>query len=211
MGIILDIVILAILILSIVMGYKKGLIGVVFSLCALIVAIIVTIILYNPITNLVIKNTQIDDNIKNAIIENGIIEKSESEDKDEKKQLNEYIQKYVTDGVTDATNNAIEKTAGVVAEKVVSVGVAICLFVVVRIALILLKFIAEGIAELPIIKQCNKAGGIAYGVLRGMIVIYGLLALAFFILSLTNSQTIGNTIDSSIVTKFLYTHNIFLR
>ena len=54
-------------------GYKKGLIGVAFNLCAFLVAIIVTWILYNPVTNLVINNTEIDDGIKNAIIEKGVM------------------------------------------------------------------------------------------------------------------------------------------
>ncbi len=202
MGIILDLVILAIIILSIIMGYKKGLISVVFNLCAFILALIITWILYTPVTNLVINKTQIDDNIKNAIIENGVIEQASEEEN----AIDKYIQKYVS----ETANKAIESTAGVIAEKVVAIGVAIVLFIVVRLALILLKFIANGIASLPIIKQFNKLGGTVYGILRGFLVVYALLAIMFFIVSVRNNETITNAVESSIITKTLYTNNIIL-
>ena len=86
-------------------------------------------------------------------------------------------------------------------EKIVAIGVAIVLFIIVRLALILLKFIAEAIAKLPIIKQCNKAGGLVYGAIRGMFVIYIFLAILFLVMSVNNSGTIAKMINSSIISK----------
>lgn len=218
MGIILDLVLLAIFGLSVFFGYKRGLINVVFSLCAFVLSLIITIILYNPITNFVINNTQLDDNIKNAIIENGVIsgdedatdeEISDAEDSEDV-SLNSYIQKYVGDTITSATNNVVEEAAGVIAEKVVAIIVAIGLFIVVRIAMIFLKFVIGGIANLPIIKQFNKLGGTIYGILIGLVIVYIVLAILFFIVSVNNNQTITNLIDTSILSKVLYAHNIIL-
>lgn len=210
MGIILDIIILAILILSIFLGYKKGLIGVAFNLCAFLVAIVITWILYTPITNIVIQNTQIDDGIKNTIIEKGIIKQSNEKDNKEENIVNTYIQKYVATPATEKANETIEHTAGIVSQKVVAIGVAIVLFIVVRIGLILLKFLADTIAEIPIIKQCNKAGGIIYGIIVGFFIIYILLAILFFVMSVNNSGMVAELINSSIISKYLYTHNIIL-
>lgn len=211
MGIVLDLIILAILVLSIIMGYRKGLIGVIFSLCAFILALLITWILYTPITNLIIKNTQIDENIKNIIIENGVIELDNEKENEDENIINSYIQKYVSVPVTETANEAIETVAGVVAEKVVAIGTAIALFIVVRIALILIKFVAEGIASLPIIKQFNKIGGTAYGVIRGLFVVYVIFAILFFVVSVNNTGTISNAINTSIISKFLYTNNIILK
>ena len=208
MGIVLDLILLATLALSIFFGYKKGLIGVAFNLCAFLVAIIVTWILYNPVTNIVINNTEIDDGIKNAIIEKGVIKQDEKNQEENK--VNEYIGQYITTPITDATNNVVEETAKVISEKIVAIGVAIVLFIVVRIALILLKFVAEAIAKLPIIKQCNKAGGLVYGAIRGMFVIYTFLAILFLVMSVNNSGTIANMINSSIISKILYENNLIL-
>lgn len=216
MGIVLDVIILSVLALSIIFGYRKGLIGVAFNLCAFLVALIITWILYTPITNLVINNTQIDEGIRNSIIEKGVIkEKVENEKTEEKAEennnvVNQYIQKYVTEPATNATNNVVEETAKVVSEKVVAIGVAIGLFIVVRIGLILLKFVAEAIAKLPVIKQFNKAGGLIYGAIRGMFIIYIFLAILFFIMSINNSGMIANMINSSIISKMLYENNLIL-
>ena len=216
MGIVLDVIILSVLALSIILGYRKGLIGVAFNLCAFLVALIITWILYTPITNLVINNTQIDEGIRNSIIEKGVIkEKVENEKTEEKAEennnvVNQYIQKYVTEPATNATNNVVEETAKVVSEKVVAIGVAIGLFIVVRIGLILLKFVAEAIAKLPVIKQFNKAGGLIYGAIRGMFIIYIFLAILFFIMSINNSGMIANMINSSILSKIIYENNLIL-
>ncbi len=211
MGIVLDVVLLALLALSIFMGYKKGLIGVIFNLCSFIIAIVVTWVLYTPITNLVLEKTNFDENIKNAIVEKGVISTEDKEkDKKEDNAVNQYIQEYVTVPATEKANEAIEKTAEVVSEKVVAICVAIALFFVVRIALILLKFVAEGLADLPVIKQFNKAGGIVYGVIRGFFVIYLVLAILFFIMSVNNSGMVAEMIETSTASKYLYAHNIIL-
>ena len=211
MGIVLDLILILSLALSIFFGYKKGLIGVAFNLCAFIVAIVITWILFNPVTNLVINNTEIDDGIKNAIIEKGVIKPEENEEKkNEGNKVDEYIKQYITTPVTETTNNVVEETAKTISEKLVAIGVAIVLFIIVRIALILLKFVAEAIAKLPIIKQFNKAGGLIYGAIRGMFLIYIFLAILFLVMSVNNSGTIANMINSSIISKVLYENNLLL-
>ena len=210
MGIILDIVLLAIFALSVFVGYKKGLIGVVFNLCAFLVSLVLTWILFTPVSNMIIKNTQIDDNIKNVIIEKGVIVVESNDKQNEDNQINKYIQEYVSKPIKNTANNAVEETATIISQKVVAIGVAIGLFIVIRIVLIFLKFIAEGIANLPIIKQCNKAGGTLYGVIRGLFIVYIVLAILFFIMSINNAGVIADTINSSIISKYLYTHNIIL-
>ena len=209
MGIILDVVLLALLALSIFWGYKKGLICVVFNLCAFLIAVIITWVLYAPITNTIIKNTEIDDNIKNAIMDKEVII-SKEEKGEEQDGVNKYIQEYVTVPITDTTNNVVEQTSKVVSEKVVAIGVIIVLFIVVRIGLILLKFVIEGIASLPIIKQFDKAGGTVYGAIRGLFIIYIFLAILFFIMSVNNSGMIADLINTSFISKYLYANNLIL-
>jgi len=209
MGIVLDIVLISIFALSIFLGYRKGLIKVAFNLCAFILAILITWILYTPVTNLVLEHTNFDEGIKSSIIEKGVI-KVERDEKNDDNSINNYINQYVTEPATSKANEAVEETAKVVSEKVVAIGVAIALFIVVRVVLLLLSFIADMIAKLPIIKQFNKGGGIIYGVIRGIFIIYTILAIMFFVMSVNNSGLVANAIDSSILSKFLYTHNIIL-
>ena len=212
MGIILDLIILAIFILSVFVGYKKGLASAIFNLLAFAISLVITVILYTPISNGVINNTEFDDNIKNAIIENVTIETSEGEnvEVDEENIISMYFQKYVTDNVAEITNELVEEEAGIIAEKIVRVCVAIVLFMVVRLAMILLKFVIGGAVNLPIIKQFDKLGGTIYGILVGLILIYIILTILFFIVSVNSNQTIINAIDSSFITKILYENNFIL-
>lgn len=209
MGIILDLVLLSFFIISVWWGYRKGLIDVAFSLCAFIIAILATWILYMPITNLVLDKTEIDDNIKNIIVEKGIIQLN-SEVQESDSEVSKYIKEYVAVPATDKANEAIESSAGIVSQKAVAIGVSIVLFIVIRVVLILLKFLADIIAKLPIIKQCDKAGGVVYGTIRGLFIVYAILAIMFFVMSVNNSGAIAETINSSIISKFLYSHNIIL-
>lgn len=209
MGIIIDVVLVALLLLSIFWGYKKGLINVVFNLCAFLVAIVVTFILYKPVATLVIDNTELDETIKQVILEKGITQKEETT-VEKGSSVDKYIEKYAQDAFTDAKNNAVESAADSIAINAVNIIVAIGLFIVVRILLIFAKALAGALAELPIIKQFDKLGGVLYGAIVGLIAIYIVLAIVFFVVSINGFEEVTDAIDGSFVTKYLYGNNLIL-
>ena len=211
MGIVFDGIIIIILLVNIISGYKSGLVHVVFNIFAFLVALIVTLVLYRPIANQVIRTSNFDEKIESIIIENCTSENDEQSESKNSAALQKYVEKYAKDIVTDAKDNAVEVAARAIAENVVSIAVLIILFIIVRLALIIVRFLADGIAELPIIKQFNEIGGFAYVVLRGFIIIEALLAVLFFIVSISGNNSISNAIDSSFITKILYGNNIILK
>ena len=80
MGIIFDIIIVAIIALNIFVCYKKGLVKLAVGLIAVLAAVIVSIVLYKPISNAIIKNTDLDEKIENVIIENFSAKTNENEE-----------------------------------------------------------------------------------------------------------------------------------
>lgn len=209
MGIIIDIVVIAILALSIFLGYKRGLIKVIFNLCAFLVALILTFILYKPVASFVIQNTDLYDNIKQVVLENGITEKKEDVI-DNNVGVDKYIEKYTYNAITEAKNDVVKSAADTIALNAVNVMVSIVLFIVIRILLIFARFLVEALAELPIVKQFNELGGALYGAITGLITIYAILAIVFFIVSINGFEYINEAIDMSIITKYLYGNNIIL-
>lgn len=207
MGIILDIILVVILAGSIFLGYKKGLVKVAVSLFALIISLVVTLVLYRPISNAIINNTDWDEKIEQIIIENTT---KKVEETNQNGNILEDAQKYIDNAVAEGQNNVVENVAPVIAERVISIGTMIILFIATRLVLILLTLVSNVITNLPIIKQFNELGGVIYGIVRGLIVIYALLAIAFFIVSMSSNINITNAIDSSFITKFMYSHNILL-
>lgn len=210
MGIILDIILIGLIALSIFLGYRKGLIKVVVKLFAFLIAVVVTLALYKPVSSLIIDKTELDEKIKNVIIENGTKEIEENNGEVKQDGFISYMQEYVGDNVAKTQNEIVTNIAEVIAVKSVNLIAIIGIFVVTRLVLILFTLLSDMITKLPIIKQFNKLGGTVYGVLRGLVIVYFILAIAFFIVSATGNSTIFTLIDSSIVTKFMYANNILL-
>lgn len=204
MGIIMDIIVIGIIIVSTFIGYKRGLINVIFNLCAFLIALIITIFLYTPITNFVIENTEFDEKIENVIIEKGV---SNEEGNSTEESV---VDKYILQSITDTKNEIVQSTSAIIAQKVIGIITAIVLFIVVRIILIFAKALINGIASLPIIKQLNEVGGLVYGILMGLIIVYVILAVLYFVISVNNTGTIANAINTSIITKILYSNNLIL-
>ena len=209
MGLIIDIVVIAILALSIIMGYKKGLINVIFNIFAFFLAIIITLVLYKPVSDIIIKNTDIQEKIETAIIENTKGEENKKEEKTEN-GIQKYIENTMQNAEEDAKSKAIEVVAKDVSTKCIEIITALILFVITRIILIVLKFLTETLANLPIVKQCNEIGGLLYGVIKGILIIYVILTIMFFIISLKPEGMTENLIETSYITKFLYNNNIIV-
>ena len=199
MGLIIDIVIIAILALCIIMGYKKGLINVIFNIFAFLLAIIITLVLYKPVSDIIIKNTDIQEKIETAIIENTKGEENKKEEQTEN-GIQKYIENTMQNAEEDAKSKAIEVVAKDVSTKCIEIITALILFVITRIILIVLKFLTETLANLPIVKQCNEIGGLLYGVIKGILIIYVILTIMFFIISLKPEGMTANLIETSYIT-----------
>lgn len=208
LGIIFDIILVAIIALNVFICYRKGLVKLAVGLIAVIVAIIISVVLYKPVSNIIIENTEIDENIENTIIENFSAETDEEEDTDN--GFMKYMEKYVNDSINKTRNQIVLEASNVIATKVINICVFLGIFIVARIVLILLTFIADIIMSLPILKQFNKAGGIIYGLIKALLIIYVILAIIFFIIYVSGNTTLSNAISSSYITKFFYNNNLLL-
>ncbi|MEI3401779.1 MAG: CvpA family protein [Clostridia bacterium] len=209
MGIILDVIIVAIVVLNIFICYKKGLVKLAVGLIAVLAAIILALILYKPVSNIIIKNTDIDEKIENAIINNF---SADTNGNGEVRYVGilDYLEKYVDDAINKTQNEIVYETAGTMAIKIVNTAVLLGIFLIVRIVLQLLTFVSDIITSLPIIKQFNEVGGVLYGIAKAILIIYVILAILFFVIFATENATISNAIADSFITKFLYEHNLLL-
>ena len=208
LGIIFDIILVAIIALNVFICYRKGLVKLAVGLIAVIVAIIISVVLYKPVSNIIIENTEIDENIENTIIENFSAETDGEEDTDN--GFMKYMEKYVNDSINKTRNQIVLEASNVIATKVINICVFLGIFIIARIVLILLTFIADIIMSLPILKQFNKAGGIIYGLIKALLIIYVILAIIFFIIYVSGNTTLSNAISSSYITKFFYNNNLLL-
>lgn len=191
MGIVIDIILVAIILLSAFLGYKKGLVKLGAKLFAGIIAIILTIIIYKPVSEMIINNTSIDEKIEDAIIQNttNIIEE------------NEQIQNNITNQLE---NNILPEQAENIAKNAVYAITAIVLFIVVKIILGIIISLMDFVANLPILKEFNEIGGIIYGVLRGLLIVCICILLIGVYSKINPESTLNNNIQNSHLTKIIY-------
>lgn len=216
MAVFLDLIVIAIILLSTFLGYKKGLIGVAFKIVSFIIAIIITLILYKPVSNIIIENTSWDETIEITIydkLSGTRVEEGEKISKEET-DLPGIVVNYINDGIENTVKQAQENVVQMVSknltQSVIQIITMIAIFIVTKLLLLFAKVILEAVAELPIVKQFNEIGGILYGILRGLIIIFVLLAIASFILPMLNQTIILSYIEQSFITRILYNNNIIL-
>lgn len=102
----------------------------------------------------------------------------------------------------------LSETSRNLAINIIYGAVMILLYIILRIALIFISFIADSIASLPILKQFNKAGGILYGLLRGVLIIYVVLMLIGVFGQVNPNNSVHMQIEDSYLGKLMYDNNI---
>ncbi len=197
MGIIIDLVIVLFILASVFLGYRKGLISLGIHLCAFIIAIIITFLLYRPIATVVINSTTIDEKLQETIQTN--VENFMAEDKDST-STNSLIE--------SAKNGMLPEASRTLAINIIYGITMILLFAIARICLIFVSGIANAIAKLPILKQFNKLGGIIYGLLRGFLIVYVILMLMNLVIAISPKSSINQMINDSYIAKTMATYNI---
>ncbi len=195
MSIVVDLIIVAIILLSTFLAYRKGLITLSIQLVAVVISILATLILYKPISNLIINVTSIDETIQNAILEeaNDIM----SNDENGSNQIVESIQ-----------NNMLPETARTISINIIQGAVILILYVGIRIALRFVTTLANLVSKLPILNQFNKLGGIIYGILRGLLIVYIALLLINLSGEIEPENQVYTLVEDSYLGKMMNENNV---
>lgn len=215
MSLIIDVIILGLILLCILIGYKKGLTKCIIKILSFVIAIVIAAILFKPISNIVIEKTQIDDNIKSSIV--GIVEKDVEENGKVGEETNlpqsmvNYINETIEENIHETKVAIVNNVADKITTTIINVGVAIVLFVLARIALIFVSALSSIITDLPIIKQFDKIGGVLYGLIEALIIIFVIFAIISFVSPLIEGFGLIDAINKSILGTVLYNNNLLLK
>ena len=218
MSIIIDLVILGILVLCIALGYRRGLTGSLLKIISFALALIIAFVLFKPISNIIIDNTNWDEtleqNIRDIITEDEAGTDSEETEKENQTMSNvmvEYINETVEEAGSEAKEAIADSAVESVAVIIINVGVWVALFILAKIILFFIYPLTKLVTKLPVIKQFDKLGGIIYGVLEALVVIYGLLAILSLISPAISDSEIINAVHNSFIGSFMYNNNLLLK
>lgn len=212
MGIVIDCLVVLVMASCIFVGYKKGLMKVAINFIAIFLSIILALILYKPVANFIVNNTELDEKINS-----GVYEKIKDEDfynlSDEAKDKNGLLQisdKYINEAIQSSKDNVAQYVSDRITETIIN-GIAFVIVVIaLRVVLIFLYLLSDVIASLPIIKQFNKSGGILYGVIEGLFFVNLVFAILYVLNPVCLNGKIDETVQKSNLGKLAYNDNIII-
>ena len=194
---VLDLIVILVVALFTFIGYKQGLVKTAIKILAFFIALIISLMLYKTIGNVIIKNTQVDEKIQNAIVSKVL-----PKDYEEKLEV-------LPDTLVESGETTVNELAKNVTEKIIYGVVFIVLFVVLKIALKFVTLLTDLITKLPVIKQFDKTGGLIYGVAKGFIIVTVIFAVISLISPMLDAKYI-NAINNSYLSAMLYNHNLLI-
>jgi uncharacterized membrane protein required for colicin V production len=215
-GILVDLVIVSILVSHIFWGYRRGLINIAFKVLSFFVAIIIMLVLYKPVANLIMDKTQLDEHLTESIASNlsGTTLKDGQllnvDGTNIASSFVEQINKFVTEAINKGITNTIEYVSANVARMMIYVGTMLGLFIIARILLFFVRFLAELIGNLPIIKSFNKSGGLIFGLIKGFLVVYIILGVLSILSPVIRDLGIISAIHNSHLGSLMYNNNLLL-
>lgn len=216
-GILVDLVLISIVISNAFWGYRRGLVNVIFQVLAFIVSLLIMFVLYKPVANTIMKNTSLDERLTVAIASNlsgttladgNLIDAEQSNISTSVVNL---INSFVTEALHKAETNVVGYVSDQLARMMIYTGTMLALFIISRTLLVIVRFVAELIGNLPIIKMFNKSGGLIFGVIKGFIIAYAILAVLSVISPLISQIGIISAIQDSTFGSAMYNNNILLK
>ncbi len=206
---IFDIVMVAVLALSIFIGYKRGLIMTAFSLASVIIAVILAQML-NPIVYNAVAATEIDEKIEQkvtAYIEDVYEEKAvpvleqKREDIIKEAGLPSFLEKIIIESDSAAlktAENEMKKVSVAAAEFTVKLLCFVLVAVIIVILLTLLMFALKIVSKLPVIKTFNAGGGAIAGAVIGLGIVY-IVCVAVYAFSFALGGSVQGVADASLI------------
>ena len=220
LGIIVDVILFLVIAGNAVAGYKMGLTRVVFNIFSSLIAIILVFILYKPISNYIYHNTKIGQNIEITIQEKlsgFLIEKTKEQNgaamqKENTKNdtIDIFLGEEVGQMIETASGDLVASVSNEISYKIISGVVFLVLFAVIRLALYVLKNYVDFLANLPFIRLINSSGGMIYGVIKGFLLVYVILAIISLMMPMISDTIVIQAINEAFIGSKMFKSNIIL-
>jgi uncharacterized membrane protein required for colicin V production len=109
----------------------------------------------------------------------------------------------------DATKT-LSIVSGELAKIATNIASLILLFILIRMGLFMARALLKGIANLPVLKQLDKVGGIILGAVEGLLAVYIIFSILIFFNSWPQFEVLFEAVDKSSIAIFFYQNNFIL-
>ena len=215
-GVLVDLVIISIIISNTFWGYRRGLVGVMFKILVFIVSLIIMFVLYKPMSNAIISKTQIDEwlaekiaqNIQGTTLADGELLEYNEETTAMSEGVVNVLNSFVSEALDKSVTNVVEYVSTNIAVGMIRIGSMLILLMLSRFLLLFIRFAAELVGSLPIIKTFNISGGLIYGILKGFLTVYIILAVFAVASPIIQNWGVIDSIQDSTLGSKMYNNNV---
>lgn len=196
-----DIIVLSVVVISVAVGYKRGLLKSLFSVISYVASIVLSFLFYPVLSELLMK-TPLYTFLVEKIGENYLGGTAGST----AVSGENFFAQYLSSGIESATNGI----AGAVAQLVVNIIAFVLIVIICKIAIRLIGNTLNIFTKLPVIKQFNRLGGAVAGGLIGIVILYIAFALMVAFAPLGSDSKVVTEIENSHLASEMYNNNILL-
>ncbi len=208
-----DLLVIAVMAVSVFLGYKKGFLKTLTGLLSIVVSLILAMSL-QPTVSEALKKTIVYDTVYQttaSVIEApfGTAERI-TDYGTGKLHLPYKITDSLEKNIDAAAQNAENQIAKTVADSAMKIIALLLIFIAARILIFIVMTLINFLKKLPLIGWSDGLMGALFGVFRGMLIIYIVFAVIALIASFSPDNFWAVAINHSKFAKLLYNDNVLL-
>lgn len=218
---ILDLIILAIGVLCIVIGVKRGLVLSLLSALSLVIAIFLGYLLM-PAVGSVVARTSFPERTENAVYE---VLYKEAEEKIAEPDCVRYqevlkessLPSFVKDRVEkllspEEQEGALSDVSRAIASRVAGIAVKVLAFLIVAVlvfvGMLVARILWKGVRKMPVLHQLDTAGGFLFGLIESVLLISGLMLFLYLISAGSGEGFVTEQLRQSVIGARIYRYNL---
>jgi uncharacterized membrane protein required for colicin V production len=210
-----------------IIGLKNGFVYSIFRLASFFVSIAASVKFYPKVAEILMKAglyTSVKASILKSLLsqQSELIPKADGAIKDatadtiiNRLQLPSFFKDIVVDRIPKASTiidagKVMDIISSELAKIAIDIISLILIYILIRIALVFVRLIFQGVAKLPVFKQMDKLGGFAFGAVEGMMTVYILFAVIIIFNAAPQLRPVFEMVDSSSLARFFYQNNFVI-
>jgi len=214
LGLIFDVVLIAILVLSVYFSVKNGLINASKRILSIVLTILIMASSHAYISSW-FKTSQWGEQIGQKVSEMLSEQYSQNMTKvSTENTVPPIFQIFISDEVKQmnaAKDNFINSVTQKITDSILSIVALILLYIAIRVFLFILFKILNLIFDLPLLRSVNKLSGALIGVINGLFIVYLLTGILVLFISGDLALTIQEGIGQSYITRYFYNNNLLIQ
>ncbi|MBQ5917329.1 MAG: CvpA family protein [Lachnospiraceae bacterium] len=157
--------------LSAFIGYKRGMVKIVLSMAAMIVAYVLAAALTVPVSMALKSATPVYDTIEKSV--STMVKESKVDSTSiEKLNLPAQIEEKIMEGANDVASGFNEYLVETISNLILKALTFFIVMIVIYIILNIIIKVLDFVAKLPLFNSINKSGGLVIGLAKGLIYVW---------------------------------------